>query len=246
MGNIRGVTVYLGQPGSQLHAHALEGMPVCISYANWSAWLADYQASWSHLLVDSGAFSVLNTGKVLDNAEYIEWAQQWTGISDAIACLDDIEGDYRKTIRNCESMPDGIGFPTYHETDPPEILPDLIELARLHGGWLGLGSIPPRVNKQTWILDSCERIPDDIHVHGWALRAYLNTGCFDSVDSTNWFRDSWQVRKSLPWLTPGECVDIMVKRYQREALVAILPDEHPALFNERSESSETNESTSAT
>ena len=58
----------------------------------------------------------------------------------------------------------------------------------------------------------------------------------DSVDSTNWWRDGMAVRQSLPWLTYGECLAIVVKRYQREARLVTDVDEQsiaiqPTLFD---------------
>jgi len=206
---------YLGQPGNQMQAVYLEDMPVCVSFANYSKWMDDYAPSWSRVLVDSGAYSELNTGKVIDLAEYREWAQQWGERPDAIAALDDISGEHERTIRNVEAMPEGIGFPTIHDTDPPDILPDLIDLARLHGNWLGIGLLPPRNSGVTFIRWVCDNVPDDLHIHGWALGAYAHIKRLDSVDSTNWFMDSWKVKKAVPWLTPAECCEVVIKRYKR-------------------------------
>ena len=60
-------------------------------------------------------------------------------------------------------------------------------------------------------------MPDDLHVHGWALRAYTHIRRLDSVDSTNWWRDAMDLRTlpALAHLTYGECLEIIVKRYQR-------------------------------
>lgn len=60
------------------------------------------------------------------------------------------------------------------------------------------------------------RVPADIHVHGWALRAFTKVRRLDSVDSTNWWRDGMLYAREFPWLTYGECLEIVVKRYERE------------------------------
>jgi hypothetical protein len=78
-----------------------------------------------------------------------------------------------------------------------------------------LGLLPPRTGKEKWVRTVCDRIPDDLHVHGWALREYTHVRRLDSVDSTNWWRDAMAYRKDYPWLTYGECLEIVVKRYQR-------------------------------
>ncbi len=49
------------------------------------------------------------------------------------------------------------------------------------------------------------------------MRAYTHCRRLDSVDSTNWWRDAMALRTmaDLSHLTYGECLDIIVKRYQR-------------------------------
>lgn len=74
---------------------------------------------------------------------------------------------------------------------------------------------PPRVGKEKIVRRAIDRIPENIHIHGWALREYTNIRRLDSVDSTNWWRDAMAIRKQLPYLTYGECLEIIVKRYQR-------------------------------
>lgn len=206
------MNVYLASPNTQQQAEHASGMPVLLSYACYSPWLDRYQQSFRRILIDSGAYSEMNSGKKIDVKAYIEWSKRWDGHADAVAGLDDIGGDWRRSIDNYKHG----GFPTFHDTDPPELLSDLVGLARERGGWLGLGLMPPRHNKESWIRAVCDQIPDGIHVHGWALRAYTHVRRLDSVDSTNWWRDGMMMAKKLPWLTYGECLDIVVKRYARE------------------------------
>ena len=82
----------------------------------------------------------------MDLGAYREWAERWKGHADAIAGLDDIRGDWRRSMLNYEQMP--LGFPTFHDTDPWELLPDLVALARERGRWLGVGLKPPREGKE--------------------------------------------------------------------------------------------------
>lgn len=84
---------------------------------------------------------------------------------------------------------------------------------------MGIGLKPPRLkSKEKFVRATCDRIPDDIHIHGWALRGFANVRRLDSMDSTNWFRDALQLRmmRELKHLTFGEALEIIVKRYQRE------------------------------
>lgn len=207
--------VYLASPNTQQQSEHAADMPVLLSFACWADWQFRYQASYRRILIDSGAYSELNSGKAVDLGAYAEWAQQWTGHADAIAGLDDIRGDWRRSLANYERFP--LGFPTFHDSDPPELLDDLIPIARERGQWIGLGLMPPRDGKERWVRDACSRIPDDLHVHGWALRKYTHVRRLDSVDSTNWWRDAMKLRTmpDLAHLTYGECLEIVVKRYQR-------------------------------
>ena len=205
--------VYLAGPNNQLQARVLEDMPALLSFAYYPKWMEQWHPSFSRVLIDSGAFSELNSGKKIDAEEYREWSERWQGHADAIAGLDDIRGDWKRSLRNYEHIP--WTFPVWHETDPWELLPDLVAMARERCGWLGIGLLPPRNGKEQIIRDACKQIPEGIHVHGFALRAYTHIRRLDSVDSTNWFLDTMKIRRDLPWLTYGECAELVVKRYKR-------------------------------
>jgi hypothetical protein len=211
--------VFLGSPNTQQQAEHVAEMPVLLSFAicgkcQW-IWTGGYAASFGDILIDSGAYSEFASGKPIDLSAFIDWATPLADQVLAVAGLDDIRGDWRKSLRNYEAFP--LGFPTFHESDPPEFLDDLIPMARERGKWIGLGLIPPRNGKERWVRDTCDRIPDDLHVHGWAFRQYTHVGRVDSVDSTNWFRDAMDLRvlKPLAHLTYGECLEIVLKRYKR-------------------------------
>lgn len=205
--------VYLAGPNTQQQAQALEGMPVLLSFAYYSKWLVQYQPIFKRILIDSGAFSELGGKQKIDVGAYREWSQRWVGTADAIAGLDDISGDYKRSLNNYQAI--SWSFPTWHETDPIELLPELVAMARERDGWLGIGLLPSRHGKEQLLRKVLDMIPDDIHVHGWALRTYTQLRRFDSVDSTNWWRDAMKLRQRLPWLTYGETLDLIVKRYVR-------------------------------
>lgn len=207
--------IYLASPGNQQQAEHVSGMPVLLSYALYDPFLDKYQHTFGRLLIDSGAYSAFNSGQKIDVAAYAEWSQRWSGHADAVAGLDDIAGDWRQSLRNYEAMDNG--FPTIHDSDPPELLKDLIPIAQARGGWLGIGLEPPRQGKERFVRWVCDNVPEDLHIHGWALRAYAHVRRIDSMDSTNWWRDAFKIRRDLPWLTYGESLEIIVKRYQREA-----------------------------
>lgn len=90
-------------------------------------------------------------------------------------------------MANYEAFPGG--FPTIHESDSPELLSDLVPMARERGKWLGVGLLPAtrQARKgEPWLRQTLARVPDDIHVHVWAGRLYTHIRRVDSVDSTNW------------------------------------------------------------
>jgi hypothetical protein len=210
--------VYLASPNTQQQAQSLEDMPVLLSYAihKGCEWIhKGYHQSFKRILIDSGAFSAFNSGKNLSVECYMDWAYQWMNTADAIAGLDDIEGNWRKSVANYLKFPQG--FPTFHETDPWELLDELVHLCKERMLWLGIGLLPPRKGKEYFVRKVCDSIPEDIHVHGWACREYTYIRRIDSVDSTNWWRDAMKLRtiKDLNHLNYGECLDIVVKRYKR-------------------------------
>jgi hypothetical protein len=216
------MTVYLASPNTQQQAEHVCGMPVLVSFAIYPPWLDRYQQTFSRILVDSGAFSE-HTGAAprADVSAYSDWAARWRGHADAVAGLDDISGDWRRSLKNYEAMPGA--FPTFHNTDPPELLADLVAMALERDRWLGIGIAPPREGKESFVRWVCDRVPDGIHVHGWALRRYSKVRRIDSFDSTNWWRDAMKLRivRGLDHLTYGECLEIVVKRYQREERVIV-------------------------
>ncbi len=209
--------VYLASPRTQQQAQAAESHNVLLSFATWTPWIMGYVQSFDRIMLDSGAFSELNSGVRIDLAEYIDWVAGFAGQIEAYAGLDDISGDWRRSLRNYEAG----GFPTFHDTDPPELLDELVAMSRERGSWIGIGLKPPRQGKDQFIRETLERLPEDIHVHGWACRLYTRHRRFDSVDSTNWFRSAMELRSrnrfALTWLTFGECLDIQIKRIVREA-----------------------------
>lgn len=217
---------YLSSPGSLAHAQAAAGSPVLLSFAHAAKWLRDFTPAFSNVLWDCGAYSVFNSGKIIDPDAYAESARSipW---ADAAAGLDDVAGDWRKGLANWDRYP--WMFPTYHDSDPPEALDAILERlqdktrARFREAslqWIGLGMVPPRLNRR-WLAETLARLPPGLHVHGFATRAHADLiiearGAECSADSINWILDSRKVAEVHPWLTPTECVEIVVKRYQRE------------------------------
>ena len=56
---------------------------------------------------------------------------------DKCDCRDPLDPDYG--AKKAKFYANTGGFPTIHDTDPEELLPDLIDIARERGGWIGVG-----------------------------------------------------------------------------------------------------------
>jgi len=204
--------IYLSSPNNQMQAHFCNEGNILISYAVWSPWLDDYVPTFERILLDSGAYSVMNSGKALDKEGYRDWVSRFDGLCDAFAGIDDIEGDWKQSLKNYEKFG---GFPTIHDSDPRELLADLIPIAQEYG-WIGIGLVPPRDSKGEFVRWVCDNVPPDLHIHGWALGLYNDIRRIDSTDATNWFRKAWSVKEKFPWLTAAECTEIMTKKYKRQ------------------------------
>ena len=205
--------IYLSSPNSQMQAFTCQDMNVLISFPLYSNWLGDYVKSFDKVMIDSGAYTEFNTGKKIDVIKYKDWSQQWLDRAEAITGLDDINGDWKKSWSNYKKIE--WSFPVFHESDPIEFLDDCIAMALERKTWLGIGLIPPRTGKEKLLRDIIEKIPREIHIHGFALRGYSYLTRFNSFDSTNWFLDAMQLKKQLDYLTYGECLELIIKRYKR-------------------------------
>lgn len=211
--------MYFSSPGSQVHADAASGRRVLLSFATHRSWIDQYVPSFKSIMLDSGSFSTLNSGTKIDAHEFVNWTARYP-FCDAWAGMDDIGGNWKLSM---ELYKHG-GFPTYHSTDPVELLPELIAMAKerpVNGRcWIGIGLLPPRSGYEPFLRETLEQLEDEpLHVHGWALGAYAympQLYRLDSFDSTNWFRDGFKIRQQLPWLTYAEALDISIKRLERK------------------------------
>ena len=92
----------MGSPNNQMHFAQLAGSDVLLSFAiagKWDSIRTKWQQSWGKILIDSGAYSVMNTpGTTIDVYEYAEWVDAWGDRPDAHAALDSIEGDEKISI----------------------------------------------------------------------------------------------------------------------------------------------------
>jgi hypothetical protein len=234
------VRIYLSSPTSQMQAHLLAGRRVLLSYAmRQPVIVRDYVPTFRALLLDSGAYSEFTTGVKVDLTAYIEWAAPLLPQSDAVAGLDDLSGDWRRSLVNYATFPES--FPTYHLTDPPELLDDLVQLASERNRWLGVGMCGRQTHidplKERWLRSTLDRIrerePRRLHVHGWALTRYAHCPGLNSVDSSRWvyLAQSIKTHHNTCHLSMAECVSIAIKQILRAPRSTKEPPvDEPSLF----------------
>ena len=207
--------VFFSSPRNQLQAHHANGFPVLLSFAVCSPWIEKgYSSSFSHLLIDSGSYSEMASGFTLDPVAYFEWADRFPSAC-AVAGCDSIDGDWRLSLERYKLG----GFPTFHSTDPEGLLPDLLDISRERGWWIGIGvkPNPTRAGFGAWIARTLDRIPEGFHVHGWALCEYSYLSRFDSFDSTAWWRNALSIRAKLgDWCSYSEALELSIKKLIRE------------------------------
>lgn len=134
-------------------------------------------------MLDSGAFSVYNSGKTINVYEYINACRSVDACE--IVSLDDIDS-WKISKRNAEIMWDaGIGaMPVFHYREPLEYLDWCCENAEK----VGLGAMiktRPRWLKAVFAR-SWKKEPVKFHGFGMASRRAVETVPFDSVDSSSW------------------------------------------------------------
>jgi hypothetical protein len=103
---------------------------------------------------------------------------------------------------------------------------EAVAAARGNAEWVWVTGGEP-ADHELWPLLEVARL----HVHVWAGGEYCGHPRVGSCDSTNWLLDSFAYRKALPFLTLAECVELVVKRYQRRERVPVDASVTPGLFD---------------
>lgn len=209
---------------TRLTLEALKGFNVLESFAYQRGGVTDrYRPTWSGAMLDSGAFTELSQGVAIDLGEYIEFCHAHGKFYDVLVTLDDIRGDVDKSRANFQRMLDsGLRpMPVFHQGEPWSVLEEWIAAAP--DRYIGLGFQRPIVNARAWLDECFARIPRDVWVHGFAMTSMVEHGFpFYSVDSSTWVYE-WnallaakgQGADALMYLTPGEMLEIVLKKYQR-------------------------------
>jgi len=213
----RAPRLYLAGANTHALLPATEGRYALESFANIVPVVEAYRPLWRGALLDSGAFSVMTTGKAIDLGAYREYVSEHGDFYTAIASLDVIDGDWRQSIANWRAMPGT--FPTWHEGEPAELLRDYLA-EQAGGGWVGIGMQRPggRLDPaQTRRVLATLPTDHDCHVHGWGLTMYAADYPFASTDSAAWIRmlAAHMANGNLRHLTKRELLEITIARLDR-------------------------------
>lgn len=197
----------------------MKGQLVLESFADIRPLTDRYRGTWAGGMLDSGAFTEMNTGKPIDLSAYTDFCVEHGAFYDAIINLDDIRGNVDKSLANLAHLRDaGVdAMPVFHQGEPWSVLEDMAA----ESDYIGVGFQRP-IQSAHQFLDGVWGRVGDTKVHGFAMTAWMDSFPFYSVDSTTWL---WEVKglmgvrtpngNPLTYLTPAELVDIVLLKYQR-------------------------------
>lgn len=170
--------------------------------------VAEVAALGLRLIGDSGAFSALTQGAVIDVGAFADWALRWRASLAWVASLDAI-GDAEASWRNYRVLrARGLDVvPTVHYGEPPSVLDryadDGVDFVGL-GGMVGMKGEPDRLLR--WSLGMFRHARDHhpgMRFHGWGVshrRLLLNLPWY-SVD-TSGFGSAYRYARMKLW-NPG-------------------------------------------
>ncbi len=146
-----------------------------------------YSYNFRDWVMDSGAFSAKNSGKVIDLQEYIDTCLQLTQedqqLTEVFAL--DVIGDHETSLRNCEEMwRQGVqAIPCFHVGEPEDAL---VEMAAKYPK-IALGGAVGFSGKREWAEQCFARVwPKKIHGFGFGSERDILHLPWHSVDATNW------------------------------------------------------------
>ena len=219
--------IYLATPGTQLHAEMMAGCDVLESFAlkATAPWMSRYRPTFRSLMLDSGAYSEMTTGKAVDLGAYIDFAVQHRAGYAEIVNLDVISGDVAERVdagkANLQKMRDaGLDpLPVFHQGEPWSVLAELASC-----GKVGLGFQRPIKDADGFLGECFSRLDRGVRVHGFAMASERFTRIypFASVDSATWIHElkalsaiTGQASDVLQFLTQGELLKLVLLKYER-------------------------------
>jgi hypothetical protein len=182
-------TIYLAYGSgakATLERHANDGpVDLLVAYPELKAFEKNrHKFNVRKLCIDSGAFSVFNSGKSIDVNEYIAACKGV--VADEIFGLDVI-GNAKETRRNLDAMwKAGIkAIPTFHRGSPWSELKWCADNADK----IAFGGVAKLRGKkrEEWLAQALSRVwPKKIHAFGCTSHESIAVGPWHSIDSTSW------------------------------------------------------------
>ena len=217
--------LYFASPNTRILAEAVKEQRVLESFAIQWKYANQYRMAYRSMMLDSGAFSAHNSGKVIDVDEYGEYAAAHAADYDLVINLDDIAGNVALSAANESRLRDVHGLdpvPVFHQGEPWAVLDEYTSRAPV----VGLGFKRPLTRpaiRREWIGECFGRVPTGHKIHGFAMTSYMGDFPFASVDSTTWIRDYMdiaygphgQIGELARFLTPLEILDLVIKKWER-------------------------------
>lgn len=212
--------IYFAGANTRVLLEAVKGKRVLETFADRRPVIDEYRHTWEGTLLDSGAFSAYNSGKVINLQDYIDYCLIYKKYYEGIVVLDDIAGNVDLTKRNLTMMIENSipTIPVYHQGEPVSVLQEYCA----DFDYIGLGFKRPIQDAKRYLDECFSHIPETTKVHGFAMTNYMAYYPFYSVDSTSWMlncRRLWEVKgaqgKALKCLTLAELLEIEIKKYER-------------------------------
>jgi len=141
-------------------------------------------------VMDSGAFSAHNSGKVIDLQEYIEKCLELMETDEKLVEIFalDVIGDHEATLKNTEEMwRQGVpAIPCYHAGEPEDYLKHLGDnYDKIALG--GVARVRDKKRRIKWAAQCFSRVwPKKIHGFGFGLESDILALPWHSVDSSSW------------------------------------------------------------
>lgn len=193
--------IYHGAINKDIQLVTDEKINCLVTYASYKKHI--WQPWWKNLFIDSGAFSVHNSGKTIDIEKYAEYLLEWESMNKKIVYASlDVIGDAKAGMKNYKYLlkkklnP----IPTYHYGESIDVLKELIDMTN----YIGLGGTVGGLGtegKRLFFNKIFSLYPNTIKFHAFGVtnkRLIINYP-WHSIDSTTALRWSTYGRINTPF-----------------------------------------------
>ena len=195
--------VFLAGMNTRFYQDVLKDRRVLISFcdvANSNLWTSILERMrdglYAEQVLDSGAFSAMTRGKVIDLGEYTDFCLEFGNLFTWVANLDVIT-DVDQSWNNFEFMLDqGVKnvLPVYHQGEELSTFRAMMDNGCRH---IGLGFQRPIENPHQFLGLTFQELLDDMDpplIHGFAMSDFMHDYPFHSTDSATWIAECRALR----------------------------------------------------